>query len=100
MLTKSFWFSETGVLVRAARTFAQTSIAMLGVSQFSLFTVDWLNLVGVSGAAAFLSVLMSIDRSADVSKAVAVERISEPHVETYIEPRIEVESLGCGESLR
>jgi hypothetical protein len=65
---------------------------MLGVSQFSLFSVDWMNLVGVSGAAAFLSVLMSIDRSADVSKAVAVERISEtqPGSETF----------GCGDSLR
>ena len=93
MFTKNFWLSETGVLVRGARTFAQTAIAMLGVSQFSVFSIDWLNLIGVSSGAMLLSVLMSIDRNADSPKVI-VEEIVAPAAE---EP---ASLIGCGDSLR
>lgn len=76
MLSKEFWFGEGGALVRAIRTAAQTAIAMLGVSQFSLFSVDWENVLGVSGASAFLSVLMSLDRNnASSSSAPTVQSV-------------------------
>jgi len=94
MLTKTFWFSESGVLIRALRTFAQTSIAMLGVSTFSLWTVDWLNLVGTSGAAALLSILMSIDRNAEAPKVTLVESAPPPAIAP---PAV---AVGCGDSLR
>lgn len=72
-LNKNFWLGETGVIVRAIRTAAQTAIALLGVSQFSLFSVDWKNVLGVSGASAFLSILMSLDRSSEPARITVTE---------------------------
>jgi hypothetical protein len=69
MLSKQFWIGEYGVLARCLRTFAQTAIAMIGVSSFSVWSVDWQNVIGVSLGAAVLSVLMSLDRSAEVAKS-------------------------------
>jgi len=72
MLTKQFWIGNYGVLARCLRTFAQTAIAMIGVSSFSVWSVDWQNVLGVSLGAAVLSILMSLDRigEADADKAV------------------------------
>lgn len=62
MFTKQYWLGENGVLVRAIRTFAQTFISVVGVSQFSLFSADWQNVLGISLGAALVSVFMSLDR--------------------------------------
>lgn len=62
MFTKQYWMGENGVLVRAIRTFAQTFISVVGVSQFSLFSADWQNVLGISLGAALVSVFMSLDR--------------------------------------
>ena len=72
MLTKQFWFGETGVLVRALRTFAQTAIATIGVGTTNLFSADIQNVLALSGTAAILSVLMSMDRSSSNPVAPAV----------------------------
>ena len=72
MLTKQFWIGDYGVLARCLRTFAQTAIAMIGVSSFSVWSVDWQNLIGVSLGAAFLSLLMSLDRSTEAAKSAPV----------------------------
>lgn len=63
MLTRQFWFSDTGVLVRAIRTAAQTAIAAIGVGTTNLFTADLKNVAALSASAAVLSILMSLDRS-------------------------------------
>jgi hypothetical protein len=68
MMSKQFWLGDYGVLARSLRTFAQTAIAMIGVSSFSVWSVDWQNVLGVSLGAALLSLLMSLDRSAEVAK--------------------------------
>jgi hypothetical protein len=62
MFSRSFWLGDNGAIVRSVRTAAQTAIAMVGVSSFSLWSVDWVDVLGVSGGAALLSLLMSIDR--------------------------------------
>jgi len=72
MMSKQFWLGDYGVLARCLRTFAQTAIAMIGVSSFSVWSVDWQNVLGVSLGAALLSLLMSLDRSTEVAKAAPV----------------------------
>lgn len=75
MFTKSFWIGDSGVLVRAIRTWAQTAVATVGVGTTNLFSADLKNVLAVSTSAAIISILMSLDRSADVKAAVkTVER--------------------------
>ena len=63
MLTRKFWLGESGALVRAIRTAAQTAIAAIGVGTTNLFSADITNVLALSGSAAVLSLLMSLDRS-------------------------------------
>ena len=100
MLTKAFWFSDTGVLVRAIRTFAQTAVAAIGVGTTNMFSADIKNVLALSGSAAVLSILMSLDRSADVKAAetktpgvYVTELTTEPVTPT-------VYAAGCGTDLR
>jgi hypothetical protein len=95
MLTKQFWFSDSGVLVRALRTFAQTAIATIGVGTTNLFSADLQNVLALSGTAAILSVLMSMDRSGVVTPVQNVTAVKTPGVYVTEEP-----VLGCGDSLR
>ena len=63
MFTKQFWFGDNGAAVRAARTFGQSALAMITVATFSPFSVgEWGNVLVVSGTAAVVSLLMSLDR--------------------------------------
>lgn len=76
MFTKQFWIGDSGVLVRAVRTWAQTAVATVGVGTTNLFSADLKNVLAVSTSAAIISILMSLDRSADVkaaAKAVAAD---------------------------
>ena len=63
MLTKTFWFGESGVLVRAVRTWAQTAVAAIGVGTTNLFSADIKNVLALASSAAILSILMSLDRN-------------------------------------
>lgn len=57
MFTKVFLCQ---VAERAIKTFAQTFVALAGVSQMDWLTLDWAQLAGTAGIAAGLSVLTSI----------------------------------------
>ena len=61
LFTVGFWKRSS---VRAIKTFAQTAIAMLGVSTTGIIEVDWVNVLSVAGLAAVTSYLTSIS-SAD-----------------------------------
>ncbi len=61
LFTSSFWKRAS---VRAIKTFAQTAVAMLGVSTTGIIEVDWINVLSVSCLAAVTSYLTSIS-SAD-----------------------------------
>lgn len=96
MLTREFWFSDTGILVRSVRTFAQTAVAMIGVNTTSLYTVDFKAVVGTAGLAALLSALMSLDRSTAAVAAVngtPAEVVPERPVEAFVTP------MACGDKL-
>jgi hypothetical protein len=96
MLTKGFWLGESGALVRAVRTAAQTAIATIGVGTTNLFTADLKNVAALSLSAAVLSLLMSLDRSSE-SKIVAPRVNTEAIVTTVYEPTY---GHGAGEDLR
>ena len=104
MLTKQFWFGDTGILVRSIRTFAQTSIAMIGVGTTSLFSVDFKAVIGTAGLAALLSALMSLDRSTAATAAITgapaevTTATIAPADANYIPPAALVS--GCGGDLR
>jgi hypothetical protein len=70
MLTKTFWFGESGVLVRAVRTWAQTAVAAIGVGTTNLFSADIKNVLALASSAAILSILMSLDRNTAASTVV------------------------------
>lgn len=56
---KKFWMDSSW---RAFRTFCQTLAAVLGGQTVNVLTTDWHGLLGVSGGAALMSILMSVDR--------------------------------------
>jgi hypothetical protein len=63
MFTKQYWLGEQGALVRAVRTFAQSAAALITVNTFSPMDLgSWHNVIVVSGTAALVSLLMSLDR--------------------------------------
>lgn len=97
MLTKDFWLGESGVLVRAVRTAAQTAIAAIGVGTTNLFTADLENVAALSLSAAILSILMSLDRSSE--KPVASGGHNVTAVNTS-EPSGQASYEGCGSDLR
>ena len=106
MLTKQFWFGDTGILVRSIRTFAQTSVAMIGVGTTSLFSVDFKAVIGTAGLAALLSALMSLDRSTAATAAItgAPAEVTAapppppaaPRRRPVTEPTFQPPGLGCG----
>lgn len=61
----TFW-SEA--VQRAIRTFAQSLLAVLGGSAFNVWNASWTNALGVALGAAFLSLLMSVDRSSGTDR--------------------------------
>lgn len=73
MLTRHFWLGESGVLVRAIRTWAQTAIAAIGVGQTNLFTVDMKNTLALATSAAAVSILMALDRNTAAATVTVVE---------------------------
>ena len=57
LLSPQFWaFSGE----RAIKTFAQAALATLGTGTVGLLTIDWVNLLSISGGAALLSILTSV----------------------------------------
>jgi hypothetical protein len=57
MFTRAYW---QYVAERSIKTFVQSLVAMLGVGQTNLISVNWSNMAAVAGSAAFVSVLTSI----------------------------------------
>lgn len=106
MFNRNFWLGDNGALVRAVRTFGQTAAAMLTVSTFSPFDAgSWWNTFVISGTAAMVSLLMSLDRResllapAPQQQEQPVFLLPKPAVKVE-EPDFDPNFVGCGESLR
>ena len=57
-LTRPTWWAAAGV--RALRTAAQASLALIGTTAVGLTQVDWLGVGSAAGLAAILSILTSL----------------------------------------
>lgn len=98
MFTREFWLGDNGALIRALRTFAQTAAAMLTVSTFTPFSVGaWGNVLVVSGTAALVSLLMSLDRREALYTAPPAAALAAP---AYVEAPALQADYGCGADLR
>ena len=78
MLTRTYWLGESGVLVRALRTWAQTAVAAIGVGTTNLFSADVKNILALATSAAILSILMSMDRNSEPTKVLVETPATEP----------------------
>lgn len=56
-MSKEWW---KAAVTRAARTAAQTAIALIGTGPVGFADIDWARVASVSGVAALLSLIMSI----------------------------------------
>ena len=105
-----FWHDSTW---RAFRTFCQTLAALLGGQAVNVLTAPWASMLGVSGTAALVSLLMSVDRERAVAAPAAVAATEPtttafPAVEAYTQEYDQpvarfadtAQAFGCGDSLR
>lgn len=74
MVTVEFWKEA---LWRAFRTFCQTLLSIFGGSALNVWNVGWHNSLGVAVGAAFISLLMSVDRSTAVLKGEPVTPVAQ-----------------------
>ncbi len=104
MLTRTFWLGESGAIVRAIRTAAQTAIAAIGVGTTNLFSADIANVAALSGSAAILSLLMSLDRTGEahrvitttVAQPTTIVAPSDPAAADYQPPAAFLSTGACG----
>lgn len=52
------WCYRAGV--RAVKTFAQTAVALIGTGTVGFVSVDWIQVISISGVACIVSVLTSL----------------------------------------
>lgn len=100
MFTREFWLGDNGALVRAVRTFAQTFLAAVGLgTATNLFTANITSVLAVSGSAAILSLLMSLDRRESLLSPPPMTRTvdGDPASATYEPARF---VGGCGGEMR
>ena len=52
------WWKAAGI--RAAKTFCQTAVSMIGTVAVGFTDLDWIQIASVSGVAALVSILTSV----------------------------------------
>ena len=57
MFDSRFWIAASE---RAAKTFAQTLVALIGTGAVGVMDIDWLQMLGISATATILSLLSSV----------------------------------------
>jgi hypothetical protein len=93
----SFWKATAE---RAAKTLAQSLIAVLAVGQTTLLTVDWQQALAVAATATVLSILSSV-ASAGVGNAgpsLASETVVPPLAHSHDEELVDMETVAIENS--
>lgn len=70
-MKNTLWFKAAGV--RAAKTMAQSALAVLGSGMIGFLDVDWLNLISITIMAGVCSILTSIAGLPEVKEEVPDE---------------------------
>ena len=52
------WWKAAGI--RAAKTFCQTAVSLIGTGSVGFTDLDWIQIASVSGVAALVSILTSV----------------------------------------
>ena len=52
------WWKAAGI--RAAKTFCQTAVSMIGTGAVGFTDLDWIQIASISGVAALVSILTSV----------------------------------------
>lgn len=75
VFTWSFWKDAVS---RSVRTFCQTLVSVLGVSELNIFTASWGASLGISLGSAFVSFIMCLDRAFAITevKIITIENHS------------------------
>lgn len=94
-----FWKDSTW---RAFRTFCQTLAALLGGQAVDILTAPWGSMLGVSGTAALVSLLMSVDRERAVAgtPTPAAGEAPAPEYAPLEYAPLQADYAGCGTELR
>lgn len=77
---RQFWLDSSW---RAFRTFCQSLAALLGGQAVNLLTAPWPSMLGISGGAALMSVLMSVDRERAVTWTLGHDTPTQPLQASY-----------------
>lgn len=70
-MKNTIWFKAAGI--RAAKTMAQSALAVIGSGMFGVLDVDWLNLLSITIMAGVCSILTSIAGLPEVKEEVPDE---------------------------
>lgn len=61
MRKKEYWIQwGKAAGIRAAKTVAETAIALIGADMVNIVSLDWLNIVGVCATSGVVSLLLSV----------------------------------------
>lgn len=76
VFTWNFWKDAVS---RSIRTFCQTLVSVLGVSELNVFSASWGAALGISLGSCFVSFLMCLDRAFAITevKVIAVENYTD-----------------------
>lgn len=79
VFTWSFWKDAVS---RSVRTFCQTLVSVLGVSELNIFTASWSAALGISLGSSFVAFMMCLDRAFAITevKVISVENYSEKNI--------------------
>lgn len=64
------WFKAAGI--RALKTAAEAVLVLTGTSAVNLLTLDWVQIAGVAGGMAFVSILWSIAGIPEVDDGTSI----------------------------
>ena len=75
IFTWNFW---KDAISRSARTFCQTLVSVLGVSELNVWSASWGSAIGIALGSSFVSFLMCLDRAFAVTEIKLTGVVEDP----------------------